>query len=98
MDGQGQRVMVVDNDRTVLDANCPHCENRTLVVYFADDLIRCDRHPKTGRYEDCTCSDPLCECKIRPASFRHEWHRSKGTKPNGWWALADRLNLEREIS
>jgi hypothetical protein len=87
--------LIDGNDRTVLAANCPHCGNRTLVVYFADDLIRCDRHPKTGRYEPCTCPDPLCECKSRPRAFRHEWHRTKGTKPNGWWALADRLNLER---
>lgn len=90
--------LIDGNDRTVLDANCPHCDNRTLVVYFADDLIRCDRHPKTGRYEPCTCPDPLCDCKTRPRAYRHEWHRSKGTKANGWWALADRLNLVREIS
>lgn len=90
--------LIDGNDRTVLAADCPHCGNRTLVVYFADDLIRCDRHPRTGRYEPCTCPDPLCECKTRPRAFRHEWHRSKGTKANGWWSLADRLNLEREIS
>lgn len=87
--------LIDGNDRTVLYANCPHCGNRTLVVYFKDDLIRCDRHPKTGRYEPCTCPDPLCDCKTRPRAFRHEWHRSRGTKPNSWWALADRLNLER---
>lgn len=90
--------LIDGDDRTVLDANCPHCGNRTLVVYFRDDLIRCDRHPKTGRYEPCTCPDPLCDCKVRPTSFRHEWHRAKGTKPNGWWALADRLNLERSTN
>lgn len=90
--------LIDGNDRTVLAADCPHCGNRTLVVYFADDLIRCDRHPRTGRYEPCTCPDPLCECKARPRAFRHEWHRSKGTKANGWWSLADRLNLERKSS
>lgn len=90
--------LIDGNDRTVLNADCPHCGNRTLVVYFADDLIRCDRHPKTGRYETCTCPDPICDCKTRPHAFRHEWHRAKGTKPNGWWALADRLNLERMTS
>lgn len=90
--------LIDGNDRTVLNADCPHCGNRTLVVYFADDLIRCDRHPKTKRYEPCTCPDPLCDCKTRPVTYRHEWHRAKGTKPNGWWALADRLNLERSTT
>lgn len=89
------RQLIDGNDRTVLGADCPHCGNRTLVVYFADGLIRCDRHPKTGRYEPCTCPDPLCDCKVRPRAFRHEWHRAKGTKPNSWWSLSDRLNLDR---
>ncbi len=88
--------LVDGNDRIELKAPCPHCDNPTLVVYFRDDLIRCDRHPKTGRYETCTCSDPLCECKARPIAFRHEWHRSHGgTKATSWYALRDRLNLVR---
>lgn len=87
--------LIDGNDRTVLGADCPHCERRTLVVYFKEDLIRCDRDPKSGRYEPCVCNDPVCGCKTGRGEFRHEWHRAKGTKPNGWWALADRLNLTR---
>lgn len=83
--------LIDGNDRTVLGADCPHCKNRTLVVYFKDELIRCDRDPKTGRYEPCTCAESICECKSRPRDFRHEWHLSKGTKPNGWEYLAARI-------
>lgn len=89
--------LIDGNDRTTLGADCPHCGRRTLVVYFADDLIRCDRDPKTGRYEPCTCRESICECKTRPQAFRHEWHRAKHNKPNGWWALADRLNHTRAV-
>jgi hypothetical protein len=88
------RRLIDGNDRTLLGTECPHCDRRTLVVYFADDLIRCDRDPKTGRYEPCTCNDPTCSCKTRPQAFRHEWHRTK--KPHTWQALSDRFNFTRE--
>lgn len=84
--------LIDGDDRKELGAGCPHCGNRTLVAYFTADLIRCDRHPRTKRYEPCTCSDPLCECKTRPVAYRHQWFR---TKTPTWEALADRLNLER---
>lgn len=87
---ENARRLIDGEDRVWMNAECPHCENRTLVAFLVDDLIRCDRHPKTGRYEPCTCSDPLCECKTRP--HRHEWFRNK--KPD-WEALNDRIDLKR---
>lgn len=89
------RRLVDGNDRTRLDAPCPHCARKTLVVYFDTGVIRCDRDPFTGRLEDCTCPDPMCGCKTNPLGHRHEWHRSRGTGPGGWRHLADRLNLTR---
>lgn len=93
---------VIDgHDRVLLDAVCPHCHHRTLVVDFNAGTIRCGRDPKTGRYTRCVCSDPLCACKVNPVSFRHTWHRSKGNAPDGWGdekgrgGLAQRLNLQR---
>lgn len=82
------------DDKARLDAPCPHCERNTLVAYFNDGVIRCDRDPKSGRFEDCVCPDPMCDCKSRP-HYRHQWFRDLGTAPNGWWKLADRLNLTR---
>lgn len=87
-------------DKTRLEGACPHCGRRTLVVYFTgtrhvrEGTIRCDRDPDTGQFEDCVCPDPFCDCKNDPR-HRHEWHRDNGTGPNGWWKLADRLNLNR---
>lgn len=87
-------------DKTRLDGACPHCGRKTLVVYFTatrhipEGTIRCDRDPDTGAFEDCVCPDPFCACKNDPR-HRHEWHRDNGTGPNGWWKLADRLNLNR---
>lgn len=84
--------------RTKLTSACPHCGRRTLVVYFEDtgeDIIRCDRDPRTGHYETCTCPDPLCACKTRPVSHRHTWYRARGTGPDGWLTLANRLTITR---
>lgn len=83
------------NDRTVLKAPCPWCGLHSLVVYFGEHLIRCDRDPETGRHEPCVCNDHLCECRIRPAEFRHEWHRAKGNKVNGWLTLDRLINPDR---
>ena len=81
---------------TPLNADCPHCGRCTLIARFHEDLIRCERDPRTHHYEACVCSDPLCECKTRPTSHRHEWHRPRpgGGSPT-WYALRDRLNLTR---
>lgn len=85
------------NDKTVLDGPCPHCNRRTLVVTFATGVIRCERDPHTGQYETCVCPDSYCDCKTDPR-HRHEWHRDKGTTNSGWWSLADRLNLTKQIT
>lgn len=90
--------LVDGNDKTILAAPCPHCGNRTLVVYFATDTIRCDRHPKTGRFEPCTCPDPLCACKERPREHRHEWYRAKGARHDGWYTLDRLINPDRDTS
>lgn len=85
------------NDKTRLDEPCPHCGRPTLVVYFRDGVIRCDRDPHTGLYEPCACPDPMCDCHTNP-HHRHQWYRDLGTGPHGWWRLADRLNLTRHTS
>lgn len=90
--------LIDGNDRTVLNADCPHCGLRTLIVHFTDDLIRCDRNPRSKRYEPCTCPDPLCDCKVRPVTFRHEWHRAKGDKVGGWHYLERLINPDRDPS
>lgn len=79
---------------------CPHCRRETLVAYFAHptndidrDLIRCDLDPKTGHYNHCTCSAPLCDCKRRPYSFRHTWYRKPGHAFDTWKSLGQRIGL-----
>lgn len=87
--------LVDGNDRVLLPADCPHCGRRTLVVYFNDGLIRCDRDPKSGHFHPCVCPDSYCRCKQKPVSFRHGWLRAQTTSSTSWWALSDRLNLNR---
>lgn len=79
-----------------LDAPCPHCGRRSLVVQFHLGTIRCDRDPRSHHYEACICSDPLCACKHRPIGHRHTWHRT-GQQPS-WYALRDRLNLANQAT
>jgi hypothetical protein len=89
-------VLVDGNDKAFL-GDCPHCGNPTLVVYFNDGEIRCDRDPHTGHFGPCRCPDAYCDCKKKPISFRHTWHRDRAAATDGWWTLADRLNLTRKI-
>lgn len=92
--------LVVDgNDRTHL-GDCPHCGRSTLVVYFRDEIVRCDRDPHTGTYAPCRCEDRYCDCKRSPVSFRHTWYRSVRNSPkprtaHDWHDLASRLNIQR---
>lgn len=79
-------------DRKELHSPCPHCGNQTLVVYLEAGVVHCGKDRHTGHFEPCTCPDPMCECKANP-HYRHEWYRDLGTAPNGWWKLADRINL-----
>ena len=88
------------NDRAGMEDPCPHCNRQTLVAYFRDGLIRCDRDPHTSNYAPCQCEDRYCDCKSKPVSFRHTWYRSKRTaeKPvtaHDWHDLANRLNIHR---
>lgn len=83
-------------DRKALNGPCPHCDQMTLVVYLTGEdegTIRCETKPTTW----CVCPDPLCDCKANPR-HRHEWYRDRGTTGNGWWSLADRLNLTKQIT
>lgn len=87
--------------RTLLPDSCPHCGNHTLVVDFKDDLIRCDRDPKTGIPSRCVCSDPLCECKQKPVAYRHTWYRNphdprRSSPADTWNKLAGRLKFSRQ--
>lgn len=70
---------------------CPWCGRHTLVVYFREDLIRCDRDPGTGHYQPCVCRYPWCDCKRRPVSHRHTWHRTRATSADGWYGLKDQI-------
>lgn len=94
--------VVYGDSRIAFDEPCPHCQRRSLVAYFNRptndvdiDFIRCDTDPQTGHYNRCTCSDPLCECKRRPYSFRHTWYRKAGTGPDTWRGLNQRLGITR---
>lgn len=94
-------LVVNGNDRTQL-GDCPHCGRPTLTVYFRDDVIRCDKDPVTGHFQACRCSDPYCDCKQKPISFRHSWWRVPRNAPDprlahDWHDLAGRLNLKRAI-
>lgn len=80
------------NPRARLGA-CPHCGRNTLVAYFREDLIRCDREPRSRHYAPCACSDPLCGCHENP-SYRHTWHRLH-TGSDGWLNLAGRIKLDK---
>lgn len=85
--------LVVDgNDRVLLEDPCPHCGNRTLVVTFTDDTIRCGRDPKTGAYMRCRCTVDNCPCQTNPVTNRHEWHRVRG---NGWYLLQSDLKTAK---
>jgi hypothetical protein len=79
---------------------CPFCGHQTLVVDFRQDLIQCDRDPKTGLVSPCVCPDPICECKSKPVAFRHTWYRNpldqrRKTPSDTWHKLAGRLKFSR---
>lgn len=90
------RDVIDGNDRTHLPAPCPHCDRDSLIVFWREKLIRCDKSPKSRHYAPCTCSDPLCECKQRPVTYRHTWYLDRPpSAANSWQSLATRLNLTR---
>lgn len=79
------------NDRTLV-GDCPHCGQRSLVAYFRDDQIRCDRNER--HRQPCICNAPVCDCKRNPSSHEHTWYRTR-TGSEGWYGLADRLSTTR---
>lgn len=71
----------IDGEMTTkLDADCPFCGRRSLVVYHEQGFIRCDR----PRNADCLCGTDGCVCT---RGRRHEWHRNRGQ----WDTLARML-------
>lgn len=95
----GDATFLVDgDDKTLMGDPCPHCGNKTLVVHWRQDLIRCDRDQHTGHYQFCRCVDPLCECRNKPIAFRHEWHgtdAAAGDRRRTWRALSNLLTTTR---
>lgn len=93
------RTFIDGNDRSHLRDPCPHCGRDTLVVFWGEQIITCHKSPTSVHLAPCTCSDPLCECKRTPVSYRHSWLLAKPAKSaHSWQALAGRLNLNRTIS
>lgn len=90
--------LVDGDDKTLMADPCPHCGNKTLVVHWPADLIRCDRDQRTGHYQFCRCVDPLCDCRNKPIAYRHEWHRTDaaaGDRRRTWRALTNLLTARR---
>lgn len=103
--------LIVDgSDRTSLPDPCPHCGRHTLVVLWRTDtdnngvripdVARCEKDPKTGHHEPCTCESAWCECKTTPVTYRHTWWHSPRDAPDprtahDWHDLASRLNIQR---
>jgi hypothetical protein len=67
-EGQEQRTHLRNFD-------CPHCGQRSLIVFWAKGITRCDRVPGNPHYQPCVCRNSLCECKNRPVAHRHTWFR-----------------------
>ena len=100
------RNMVDGRDIKAHPEPCPFCGRRTLVVYLTrpwehagatgEGVIRCERDPKTGQYEDCVCNDSYCPCKTA-ARHRHEWRNGQKGKW-GWYGLRDDLNYAKRTN
>lgn len=63
-----------------LPADCPHCGRRSLIVFFDEQIIRCNR--RAGQV--CVCRDPQCRCHD---GKRHEWRQQIGTGQFGEWGV-----------
>lgn len=93
--------IAVHGDAKAYLDNCPHCSRPTLLVYFRDDLIRCDRDPKSGHYEPCKCRDEFCDCQRKPVSHRHTWYRSPHVAPSlthTWSALNNLIKIRAAVA
>lgn len=61
--------------KTLMNANCPWCGHKTLVIYKTQGLVKCEAD-ETGRRQTCICSAGTdCGCT---RGKRHEWKRSDG--------------------
>ncbi|HTW17048.1 MAG TPA: hypothetical protein VMF51_18100 [Nocardioides sp.] len=84
-------------DRTALAAECPHCRNRTLVVYLHSGVIRCERPRRAdGTRATCQCQHPICPCRTE-RRFVHSWVRESNDPVTSWGALAGRLTLAKHL-
>lgn len=75
--------------KSLMDAQCPWCGHKTLIIYKAQGFIRCEADSHTGRRETCLCSaGDDCGCT---RGRRHVWKRSDG----GWERLASMLKRSK---
>lgn len=81
-------------DRYRPEAHCIHCDRPTLVVDMVAGVATCADDPKTGQLHPCTCSDPVCECKTNPVTYRHRWYRNRIKAHDGWLTLKSRIQLD----
>jgi len=94
------RIVIDGRDAKALPDPCPFCGRHTLVMYASrpwekrgatgEGVIRCERDPKTFKYETCTCDDSYCHCKTA-SHQRHEWRNGEKGKW-GWYGLRDDIN------
>lgn len=76
----------IDGEKTTrLNAPCPYCGRRTLVVYHEQGVIRCDRPV----WAECLCGAEGCPCT---RGRRHVWRKERGH-----WDILARM-LERRGS
>jgi hypothetical protein len=88
---QASKDLLDGEQKSMMDAPCPHCGRMTLVIHKGTGLVRCEADPKTGHRETCLCSvgaiahthelDDSCGCTH---GRRHQWKRADG----GWDRLA----------
>jgi hypothetical protein len=56
--------------------------------------MTCEKDPKTGRYERCECTDPICACHADP-KYRHQWVNAPGRGARTFNQLKFRLEIAR---
>lgn len=92
LDDTAQRFFEGQEQRTHLrQFVCPHCGERSLIVYWARGITRCDRVPGQHHYKPCVCPNSLCECKNRPVAHRHTWFRFHPKSFSSSWDGLQRL-------
>ncbi|WP_028474075.1 hypothetical protein [Nocardioides alkalitolerans] len=79
------------DDRMDLSGDCPHCAQRSLVVYVRAGIIRCERErDSSGQRVPCVCGSDTCSCATDP-TVSHSWLRETRYYAASWQALSDHL-------